>query len=238
MKAAIMQPTYLPWIGYFSLINQVDYFIFLDNVQFDKRSWQQRNRIKTKNGLMWLTVPVDVKNKFFQKIYEASISDINFYETHLKTMYYNYAKSNYFNEIYVILNEVYLKKHKSLSELNIELIKTISQFIGIKANFIKASELNINEKRSKLLSSICECLNVNVYVSPLGSKDYLVEEKDEFLNKNIMIEFQNYEHPEYNQLFPPFISYASVIDLMFNEGKNSLEIIKKGEKKNFSIFEL
>jgi hypothetical protein len=235
MKTAIMQPTYLPWIGYFDLILQVDNFVFLDNVQFEKRSWQQRNRIKTTKGLEWLTVPVKVKNKFSQKINEVEINEVTFYEKHLKTIKHNYSKSKYFNKYFDRFCEVYQNNYTKLCDLNISLIKLILEILGIKANLFLASNFGITEKRSILLSKICEQLNSNYYLSPLGSLEYLKEEYSIFSEKNIGVYFHNYQHPEYNQLYPPFIPYASIIDLIFNEGDNALQIILSGRKDPINI---
>src|SRR5262249_27679866 len=134
MKIAIMQPTYLPWLGYFDLADEVDLFVLLDNVQFAKRSWQQRNRIKTAAGLAWLTVPVNVKGRYDQLISEATFSEPGFADTHLRTLAHNYAKAPYYKEYYPPLADA-LKQSAAtgrVAGLNGGLIRFFCETLGIK----------------------------------------------------------------------------------------------------------
>jgi hypothetical protein len=227
-----MQPTYLPWLGFFDLIDQSQVFIFLDNVQFEKQSWQQRNRIRTSKGLEWLTIPSLIKGRSHQLINEVRINySSNFAKRHLRALGMNYQRapylSNYFPELQAILNSEIL----SLCEFNISLIKWLSAVMGIQANFLRSSELEGQGKRASLLVNLCEKVLSNNYLSTYGSKDYLISEYDTFMGAGIEVRLHNYQHPEYRQLYSPFLPYASVIDLLLNEGERSLEIIRSGRRE-------
>ena len=226
--ASIMQPTYLPWLGYFDLTNRSDIFVFLDTVQLDKRSWQQRNRIKTPNSEIMLTVPVLTKGRFNQEIRDVEI-DVSqrFEKKHFNSIQLNYKNSKYYKLYIGELEEIFISKTSRLANLNIKLIKWLSSKIGIKTKFISSSELDVSGSKTELLINICKKINANHYLSPIGSKSY-IEKNNLFTNSGIQLSYQNYQHPTYNQLFGDFIPYLSVIDLLFNEGGKSLEIIKSG----------
>lgn len=223
-----MQPTYLPWSGYFGLMLSVDLFIILDSVQFTRRSWQQRNKIKTANGPLWLTVPVLSKGLRDQLIHEVEIDqNSNFGYTHTKSLEINYKKAKYYNEFspLVIPN---ISKHQSyLSDLTIDLIMAIKQILGINTPIMRSSQLNGIGSKGTLLASLCSQVGANEYVSPPGSQEYL-NESDAFEKMGIPVRYFTYTHPEYPQLFGEFLPYMSCIDLVFNCGKESLSVIKNG----------
>jgi hypothetical protein len=229
-RVAIMQPTYLPWIGYFGLINSVDIFIFLDSVQFTKRSWQQRNQIKTPNGAQWLSVPVISKGRRDQKIHEVELDPAaNFIADHQKAIEHNYRKSPYFDVIAPELFSILDKPHHSLSNLNIELILKLNQLLGIKTPTLRSSEMNGDGNKADLLLSLCKEVNAGEYISPPGSREYL-DESDVFIKANIPVKYFHFHHPEYSQLFGDFLPYMSVIDLLFNEGNNSSKMMIEGSQ--------
>jgi len=225
---AIMQPTYLPWLGYFDLINRSDVFVFLDSVQFDKRSWQQRNRIKTPNGELMLTVPVLTKGRSDQKICDVMI-DISqkFEKKHFNSICSNYKKSRYFEFLVVELEEIFNSEINKLADLNIRLIEWLSSKLGINTKFVYSSQLDTDGSKTELLVNICKIINADHYISPAGSKEY-IDQNNLFIKSGIKLSYQNYKHPTYSQLYGDFIPYMSVIDLLFNEGKKSLELIKSG----------
>ena len=228
---AISQPTYIPWIGYFYLLDYVDSFVFLDNVQFDKRSWQQRNKIKTTKGLEWITVPVNVKGLMSQKICDAKIKiSEKFPQNHLKSIELNYRLSPFYSNYIDAIKEVYLDsiEHQSLSKLNTQLIIIISKILGIQTDIQFASNLEVLGNKSELLISICKIIKADRYVSTKGATEYLINDKNKFLNNKIKLDILNYEHPEYNQRFDNFQQNAGILDLLFNEGPNSLKIIRSG----------
>jgi len=229
-KIAIMQPTYLPWLGYFSLMDRVDTFVILDSVQFDKRSWQQRNRIKTPHGEHILTVPVLTKNRFYQKINEVEIvKDSNFVEDHIKAIQLNYAKAPFFNTYFKDLAALLRKDHHHLFDLNIDIIRWLKESFNIRTEIVSSSQLEPSGAKVELLVDICTKLDATGYLSPAGSKIYM-NESDLFALKNIKVEYQDYQPMVYTQLFGEFIPYLSAIDLLFNEGERSLAVIQAGER--------
>lgn len=239
MKVAISQPTYLPWLGYFDLIDQVDAFVLLDTVQFEKRSWQQRNRIKTPRGLQWLTIPVISSGRFTQTIEEVEISDPRSLRDHIRSIELNYGRTRYFDD-YVkdLRSQLTCCTGAKLLDLNARLIGWLMDVLEIKTKLLRASQFNQQGKRTELLANLCTAIGAYQYISPPSSAGYLLAEKEELFGKNIDLFFHNYEHPEYNQLFPPFCPQASVLDLVFNEGPQSLEVIRKGRRALISVSEM
>jgi hypothetical protein len=240
LKVAISQPSYLPWIGYFDLIDQVDAFVFLDTVQFEKRSWQQRNRIKLPAGLSFLTVPVAVKGQFEQTIVDAEIAEPYFWGTHLRSIETNYGRAQSFDNYFEDLKKVFQTSAEShlLADLNIGVIRWFCKTLGIKTTIYRSSEMNRPGRRSELLLNLSRSLGADYYLSALGSAVYLCDDLHLFSDAGIEVGFQHYEHPEYHQLFPPFLPYASALDLLLNEGANSMEIIRSGRRQAFAPSEL
>lgn len=236
MKAAISQPTYLPWLGYFDLIDQVDVFVILDSVQFEKQSWQQRNRIKTPTGLQWLTVPVAYRGRLAQRIDEVEIREPNFWETHLRGIELNYIRTPHFETYYPDFASLLKGTHAGslLVDLNLKLIRWFMQALGLRKPMQRTSEMKQSGKRTELLGNILNSLGANEYLSPLGSADYLLGEMEIMSSRGIEVGFQHYEHPEYKQRFPPFQPYAAVLDLLFNEGDRSLEILRSGRRTSYT----
>ncbi|MDB3920183.1 WbqC family protein [Candidatus Pelagibacter sp.] len=227
MKIAIMQPTYLPWTGYFGLIDYVDKFILLDDVQFSYQSWQHRNKILTKSGTIWLTVPCGKSNNK-KLLNEVEIKNNFFLKKHIKSINQNYEKTFFFKNFSNQLFEVMNKKNEYLSELNINLILMIKDYLQIKTKILKSSELRINKSpKDQYIFDICQSLNATEYVSPPGAEDYL-KDSNLFFKNNLPIEYFAYNHPIYKQTKEDFVSHISVIDLIFNNGKKSLEIIRSG----------
>ncbi len=231
---AIMQPTYLPWIGYFNMIDKVDEFVFLDDVQLVKRSWGVRNRVKSSNGELLLTVPIKKTKSRAETLYSNAI--INYEEQwvkkHLNTLKFSYTKAKYFNEIFVFIREILERNTNIIGKLNIEIIKEISSKIGIKTKFFISSELtNIEGIKDERLVSICKNRKATHYLSAIGSAAYIEYESSggAFSKKNVQLNYYNYKHPVYEQLYGDFISNMSIVDLLFNYGfSNSLELISKG----------
>lgn len=226
--AVIMQPTYLPWVGYFDLMDQSDVFVFLDSIQFVRRSWQQRNRVKGPHGEQMLTVPVLSKGKYYQKISEVCIDHSSeFVESHLKAIRLNYAKSKYFSRYFEDFSGILRKKHALLTDLNIDLIFWLKDALGIQTRFLRSSALNIDAKRTALLVNICRTLQVDHYLSPAGSNGYISED-NLFDECKIRLSYHKYEPVSYRQLHNEFVPYLSVLDLLFNEGEQSLAIMRSG----------
>lgn len=232
-KIAIMQPTYLPWLGYLAMIERADQFVFLDNVQFDHRSWQQRNRIKTTAGELWLTISVKQKGLGHQLIKDVNTLDVvNDLKKHLKSLLHAYRKADHFEEFYnrfdYFLNDNIFKCSDSIANINIEIIKFVCDYIGLKGNFLRASDLSCEGQKGELLANICEYLGASTYLSPPGSKGYL-DECNLFSQKNIIIDYNNYVPVEYKQLHGSFIPGLSCVDAFFNVKRSELKtLILKG----------
>lgn len=226
--AVIMQPTFLPWLGYFDLMDQTDVFVFLDSVQFDKRSWQQRNRIKSPKGELLLTVSVLSKGRFNQRICDVELDQSSdFQKAHLKAIKYNYSKAGYYKKYVDSFEEVFLRKHRLLAELNIDLIMWLKDILGIRAKTLRSSTLGVKGKKAELLVDICKAVGADHYLSPLGAKDY-IEGTDVFSKNGVDLAYHNFIHPVYRQLFGDFLSHLALIDLLFNEGAGSLGIVRSG----------
>lgn len=240
-RIAIMQPTYLPWIGYFDLMDDVDAFVFLDNVQFDKRSWQQRNRIRTGKGLEWLTIPVKVKGRYHQKINEVHIDNQpSFPDKHIRAVHMHYRGARYFDDYFAEFEEQLRRGAEStlLCELNIGLIKWAMRRLGIRTGCHRSSALGAAGKRSALLIDICQRLGADRYLSPMGALGYLTQERRLFDDSDISVFLRRYEHPVYPQMYEPFMPYACVLDMLFNLGDRALEVISSGRGQPMRLEEV
>tara|TARA_B100000780_G_C21031353_1_gene413536 strand:+ start:200 stop:904 length:705 start_codon:yes stop_codon:yes gene_type:complete len=232
MKIAISQPTFLPWQGYFALIYYVDEFIFLDNVQFDKRSWQQRNYIKLDDKKKIFTIPVISKNKSDQKINEVKIDYKNFkVEKFLMLIKHSYKKTSYFELYYERIQKILRKNSLHLSKINQDLIIEICSMLNIKTKFYNASSMKLSNelKKTDLLREICKKKKCTQYISSYGATSYMGD-MSQFPETNIKINYFEYENRKYNQIGDKFISNLTILDLIFNEGPHSLEIIRENFK--------
>jgi hypothetical protein len=227
-RVAIMQPTYLPWSGYFGLMRSVDLFVFLDSVQFARRSWQQRNQIKTANGAQWLTVPVNSKGKRDQRIGEVEIDlTAQFAAAHTRAIEFNYRKGAAYGAMAPgILAELNAPREK-LAELTIGLTLKIQAMLGIETPVLRSSAMSGEGTKADLLASLCREVGATEYVSPPGSQEYL-DESDAFKRAGIPVRYFKFQHPEYPQLFGEFLPYMSCIDMLFNCGDRSLGLIESG----------
>jgi hypothetical protein len=211
-----MQPTFLPWLGYFSLIDRVDKFVFLDVVQFESRSWQQRNRILINNEARWLTVPTTLPSGRSTLINQVLINKEHYSGLSLlKTLKQAYGNKPGFEYIEMNLFQAILSPPDQLSLLNVGLITKIAQSLGSNTVFISASDLNVSGSKADLLLDISKTLGATTYVSPLGSRVYL-DEYSGFSDSGISLEYQSFNHPTYPQGLDSFISHLSVIDAICN----------------------
>jgi len=224
MTVGIHQPNFLPWIGYFYKIYKSDVFVILDDVQYTKNSFINRNRIKSPAGEQWLTMPVLHSGKFGQSINEV---DIQFFEKNFKrlknSLHSNYAKSTYFKEVMVMF-EQFDDFEVKLSSFNEYFIRWILDYLEIKTQIFRSSELiNIEGESTDRLISICKQLHADKYLAGFGSKKY--QEDDKFLIHGIDNVVYDFTHPQYNQLWGEFIPNLSIIDILFNAGKDTSKII-------------
>lgn len=222
---SIIQPSYLPWLGYFDQIKRSDYFIFYDDVQYDKNGWRNRNKIKLNSKIQWLTVPVVTKNRFGQLIMDVQIHDQkDWRRQHLKMLHHAYSKSKNYDFLFTLLEEGYKFDTNNLSDLNIFFINIFLAALEIKTKVYKSSEiLNDGNKNSRLVN-FCLNLGVNEYLTGDSASEYLDIEL--FKQHSINITYQKYNHPEYKQLGDSkFSPYLSIVDLLANEGSNAIKII-------------
>jgi len=227
MRISIMQPIYLPWLGYFELMENCDTFVYFDDVEFVKKTFQRRNKIKTKQGELLLTVPVFSKNKLDQRINETCINyGIKWRKKHFNSIKMNYCKAPYYNNYIGEIKNFYDQNYTYLPELDIKLIELLKKMIGIKTKTISSSQLKVNGKKDERIVNICKKLKAKILYDASGAKELL--DKSYFKQNNIELVFQSYKHPTYKQQWGDFISYLSVLDLLMNEGPNTLEIIKSG----------
>lgn len=226
-RVAVIQPGYLPWLGFFELMASSDIFVVYDDVQFDKNGWRNRNRIKTTNGAVWLTIPVLIKGNNFPKINEVIIKDKKWRIKHLKTLMYSYSKAEYFNEIFPLIEKGLNLDTDRLVDIDMFFIKEIAKYLGINTEIVLSSDLKIEgtEKEERLIN-ICKHFNATHYYNGIRGKE--LYKKENFLRHGIVLEIQDYKHPQYPQLYGDFVPYMSVIDILFNVGKSSLPVILSG----------
>ena len=226
-KIAIIQPNYIPWKGYFDIINTVDEFILYDDTQYTQRDWRNRNQIKVPHGLAWLTIPVNVKGLFYQQIKDVTVVDPTWGKKHWKTIVHNYSKAQYFPMFKELFEELYLniESTKFLGEINFVFIEKICNLLGIKTALKCSSDFALPGNRTERLVNLCKQANANHYLTGPSAKNYL--EENLFEQENIKIEYIDYSgYSEYTQLHNPFIHEVSIIDLIFNEGPNSPKFMK------------
>lgn len=234
MIVAMMQPTYLPWIGYLDLIDQVDRFVLLDTVQFERQSWQNRNRIKTAQGVKWLTVPVH--RAFGQSIMETRVQSSDPWRVkHLETIRYAYGKTPRWGQLGPTFQQAYEHPCEYLHELNAALLVVLLDGFGIEAaaKITRASALEVDGGRTELLVNICKMLGADVYLSTPGSAAYLAQDNP-FPGAGIELRYHVYQHPSYRQSYGEFVPYLSSIDLLLNEPNDALSILRSGRRPNSS----
>lgn len=239
MKAVIVQPFYLPWIGYFGMIDEADIFVFADNLQFLKKSWQRRNKIKTTNNTSkWISVPVTGKYK--QNINEVAINNAAEYKekgkmvdwkgNHWDLIAASYSKAPYFDDYKEDIKEIFNRDWELLSDLDIYATEKISELLGLKVpDFIKSSDLDDAQGiKVDYILNVCNEIGADAYISGPAAKDYIDnKEFQKFKNKNVDLYWFEFSHPVYPQIGTDFIPYLSAIDLLFNTGEKSGDYIRK-----------
>lgn len=224
MVIAISQPTLYPWIGYFDIINKCGQFVFLDDVQLNRRSWQTRNRVKdpASEKEIWLNIPI-MKSTLDTLIKDAKIDNSkDWKKQHIKTLTACYGK-NFENLSW--LQELYSKTWDFLAQFNMEFIKQCCKYLDIKTEFLISSDINVEGKKAAKLINICKSLSADTYLTTVGAKEnYTQEEKNLFKKNNIEIQYHNYTHQTYNQKGKQFVPYLSILDLILNLGEESKKI--------------
>lgn len=225
-KVAISQSNYIPWKGYFDSINVVDEFMLYDDMQYTRRDWRNRNKIKTKEGAKWLTVPVEVKGKYFQKINETLISDPKWGQDHWNSILHNYNKAPFFKDYKDVFEPLYLNNQEDhLSLVNYNFINAICGILGITTRISWSSAYELKEDRNERLVDLCIKTGATDYFSGPAAKAYMDERL--FNEANIQVHYYDYSgYPEYNQLHGEFDHAVSVLDLIFCEGPNARKYMK------------
>lgn len=224
MKCVILQPSYIPWRGYFHQIALADLFIFYDDVQYDKHGWRNRNRIKTPEGSRWLTIPVYSKGAVEQ---HTPINRIEidwkkpWNQGHLQSIKAAYRKTPYFRQYAPLLEDFYARSPQFLADFTIDLTIALARALGIgHTRFLRSSSLDVSGSKTDRLIQILKLVGASDYLSGPSARDYI--ETDAFEAAGIGLEYIVYDYPEYPQLYPPYDPQVSILDLMFMSGPDAL----------------
>jgi hypothetical protein len=224
-RVAIVQSNYIPWKGYFDLIRAVDEFVLFDDVQYTRRDWRNRNRIKTAQGTAWLTIPVRTKGQYFEAIKSITISDPSWAARHWQTIAASYARARWFKAYAETIERVYREcVDAHLSAINFRWITAICGILGITTKLSWSMDYTLDntlvEGKTDRLVAICQQAGADTYLSGPAARGYIDPER--FRAANVKLVFVDYAgYSEYTQLFPPFDHYVSVLDLIFNEGPDA-----------------
>lgn len=225
-RVAILQSNYVPWKGYFDMIAAADEFILYDDMQYTRRDWRNRNQIKTPHGVQWLTVPVKVKGRYLQAIRETEIDGHAWTKAHLKSLQQNYRRSKCFDEIVRLLEPLYHQHAIThLSDLNHAFIKAICDYLGIRTRISNSWDYTLAEGKTERLVNLCVQAGGSEYISGPSATNYINEQA--FAGSGIKLTWFNYnDYPEYPQLWGQFTHQVSILDLLFNCGKNASQYMK------------
>ena len=223
MNVVILQPSYIPWRGYFAQILKADVFIFYDDVQYDKEGWRNRNQIKTSQGRQWLTIPVHSRG-VTQGI---PIKDVRidwskpWAKSHLKALTFAYAKAPFFKACLPLLEDFYSRRDANLADFTTETTIALARRLGIDhTRFLRASEIpGVNGQKTDRLIQILKHVGARHYISGPSARDYI--EPGKFDDAGITLEYMGYDFPEYPQLHPPFDPHVSILDLLFMTGEDA-----------------
>lgn len=233
MIISIQQPEHLPWIGFFNKMAQADVFVLLDHVQFKKNYFENRNRVKTKNGPTWITVPVLMKRRFGQKMNEVEVDNKTTWKRkYIKTIEQNYIRAPFYKDLVDFILPAFEAETIKLCDLNLDLIQRIAQYLEIDTKKVLSSELAVNDFfGGEMLLETCNGLDADTYISGPDGRKYL--DKSSFDAAGIEIAYHDFIHPEYLQLQSDFTSHLSIIDLIANIGKKSVSLIRNCYKVPF-----
>lgn len=227
-KVCIIQSSYIPWKGYFDLINSVDECIIYDDVQFTKRDWRTRNMIPTSNGLKWLTIPVSTKGKYFQNIEDVKVVDSKWCTKHWNAIQHNYSNAPFFHSYKKQLGELFkqLEDFDHLSDINLLFINYFCKILNIKTLITKSKDYGFsNLKKTDRLVALCKAAKATHYLSGPSAKDYI--ESNKFEKEGIVLEYMSYSnYPTYSQVHTPFKPNVSIIDLVLCTGPNIKSYMK------------
>ncbi|HRY29193.1 MAG TPA: WbqC family protein [Elusimicrobiota bacterium] len=224
MIMAAHQPQYLPWLGYFHKMASCDVYVYLDDVQYKKREFQNRNKIRVKDGSQWLTVPVVTKNCYYQEIREVAIDPTSDWgKDHWTAVSLAYSKALFFKSHAGELETFYRKKWGGLAEMSEALIEFHRRLLEIDTPIVRSSEFHVRSKKTERLVALCLAVGADTYLSGQGARDYLDESL--FARAGLKVIYQEFKHPEYPQAYPGFEPYMAALDLLLNCGPESRNIL-------------
>lgn len=225
MMVAIHQPQYLPWLGYLDKMDQADAFCFLDNVQFTKNEWQNRNRVRTREGWLWITVPV--LHDFGQKVMDVRINNlVPWAKKHRRTLKQCYSRAQHYKEWAALLDEVLEKPWEKLSDLNIAAARALAQAFGVSTRLVRASKMGpLPDTPNERLIAILKAMGADTYLAGSGGKNYM--DLSLFEEAGIRVAFQDFRHPEYTQAQPGFVAGLSAVDLLYNCGSRGMDLVRE-----------
>jgi hypothetical protein len=227
------QPAYLPWLGLLHKIALADLFCFFDIVQYQRKDFNNRNKINTANGPIWLTVPVESKDRFNSVINDIKIINNGWEKKHLRSIELNYKKTKYFNVYMPKLSEIILDENKYLSDLNYKILLYLLEVFNIDTKIVKASNFKLNGVKTDLVLDMCKQLKADKYI--FGEQGNSYADVDAFNKAGVDVYFQKYKHPVYNQVGRDFVPYMSAIDLLFNEGLDGYDILMSGNTTRLEL---
>jgi hypothetical protein len=225
-RIAIVQSSYIPWKGYFDLIASCDEFVLYDDAQYTKRDWRNRNRIKTPQGPLWLTIPVVVKGRFDQRVCDTVVSDSTWPEKHWRSIRAHYSRAPCFTEVAARLEELFLGSSSDrLSDINRRFLVALCGMLGITTRLTWSMDYNLESGRTRKIAGICRQAGATEYISGPSARSYLDERQ--FADAGIAVTYADYSaYPEYTQLYPPFDHYVSVIDLLVHLGADAPQFMQ------------
>ena len=220
-RVAISQSNYIPWKGYFDLINTVDEFVLFDDMQYTRRDWRNRNKIRTPDGTQWLTIPVVVKGKYHQTIRETEVSDPQWGASHWGAIKHNYSRRPFFPAHRALLEELYFGGREThLSQINFRFLTAMCEVLGITTPMTWSTDYGVIEGKTERLVDLCQKAGGTEYVSGPAAKDYI--DPAVFADAGIALEYIDYSgYPTYEQVTEPFDHYVSVVDLILNTGPDA-----------------
>lgn len=232
ITALITQSNYIPWKGYFDNLNRADVFVVYDDMQYTKRDWRNRNQIKTKEGLKWLTIPVHTKGKYYQKINETVIAQSNWNINHIKQIRHAYRNAQFYKEYFPWIESLYLSAtHEYLTDINMHFINAINEKFDITSKIIDSREFNLKTDKTQRLIDICFRLRADKYITGVKAKSYINEEL--FEEAGIKIIYADYAgYKMYKQIYPPFIHKVCIWDVILNCGKTTMQYIQSNGHSN------
>jgi hypothetical protein len=225
MRCAVIQPSYIPWRGYFDIMRRVDLFVFYDDVQYDRRGWRNRNRVKSPNGPLWLTIPVRARGAQLEgtPICAIETDGSAWAAQHYETLRHLYSRAPHFHELRPWLEQLYATPPSHLADFTIRSTIALAERLGLKTRFVRSSELNASGAKTERLIQILQRLGATHYLTGPSARHYIDEER--FAHEGITLEWMSYEYPEYPQLYGPYDPHVSILDLLFMTGDRALEYL-------------